>query len=49
VLVGVDADLRRAAREPQDTALSIDRAIGLVNGALDTLLVLVRVAERVAS
>jgi hypothetical protein len=48
VLAGVDADLQRAAHETHDTVVSVDRAMGLVNGALDTLLVLVRVAERIA-
>ena len=45
VLAAVDADVRRAANEPRDTVISVDRAIGLLNGALDTLLVLVRVAR----
>lgn len=48
-LTAVDADLRRAAAEPADTAISVDRAVGLLNGALDTLLVLVRVADRMGA
>jgi hypothetical protein len=49
VLAGVRADLERAARETDPTVISVDRATGLVNGALDTLLVLVRVAVRIAA
>ena len=49
VLAGVRADLERAARETAPTVISVDRATGLVNGALDTLLVLVRVAVRIAA
>jgi hypothetical protein len=47
VLAVVEADLEQAARQP--TLGSVDRALGFVNGALDTLLVLVRVAERLAA
>ena len=49
VLVDVNADLRRAAAESAVTASSVDRAMGFLNGALDTLLVLVRVADRMAA
>jgi hypothetical protein len=49
VLAGVRADLERAARETEPTLISVDRATGLVNGALDTLLVLIRVAVRIAA
>jgi len=49
VLAAVDADLRRAATESAGTAISVDRATGFLNGALDTLLVLVRVADRMAA
>jgi hypothetical protein len=49
VLAVVEADLERAAGERQPTLASVDRALDFVNGALDTLLVLVPVAERLAA